>query len=138
MKLTKNFSLKEFIESVFYSEDIQKQVWEDYSYNEDDLLPKIVKLASQLQTLRDEIEKPVHINISYRPVWYEMSKGRNGNSRHTKGEAADIRVEGMTPEEVKEVIERLIIEGEMLQGGLSAYPTFVHYDIGFNGRKRRW
>ena len=79
-----------------------------------------------------------NMTSSTRLLGYEMSKGRSGNSRHTKGEAADIRVEGMTPEEVKEVIERLIIEGEMLQGGLSAYPTFVHYDIGFNGQKRRW
>lgn len=138
MKLTKNFSLKEFIESIFYSDNIQKQVWEDYKHNEDELLPKIVKLAYQLQTLRDKINKPIHVNISYRPVWYEESKGRNGKSRHTKGEAADIRVEDMTPKELKDVIEELIIEGKMLQGGLSAYPTFVHYDIGYNGQKRRW
>ena len=50
--------------------------------------------------------------------------------------AGDIKIKGMTPKEVKEVIEELISKGEMVQGGVGLYTTFVHYDV--RGRKARW
>jgi len=52
------------------------------------------------------------------------------------GKAADIVVDGIDPIQVKETIEQLILDGEMLQGGLSTYDSFVHYDI--RGQKARW
>ena len=52
------------------------------------------------------------------------------------GRAADIAIKGMTPLEVSEIIEKLIAEGNMLQGGLGIYETFCHYDI--RGTKARW
>lgn len=63
MKLTKNFSLDEFIESRFYDEESQEKVWESYNENLGELLPYISKLASNLQTLRDSIDRPIYINI---------------------------------------------------------------------------
>lgn len=137
MKLTKNFNINEFIYSKFYNTINQKRVVFDF-YEDKELLYSIQKLASQLQVLRNHLKAPIHINIAYRPKWYELSKGRSGNSQHTLGKAADITVKGLTPEEVYNAIELLIDKGEMLQGGLSEYTNFVHYDIGFNGRKRRW
>lgn len=136
MKLTKNFSLDEFIESRFYDEESQEKVWESYNENLGELLPYISKLASNLQTLRDSIDKPVYINISYRPVWWEHKQGRSGNSQHCLGKAADIVVPGMTPDEVADKIEELISDGDMLQGGLGRYDTFTHYDI--RKTKGRW
>ncbi|MGV4419604.1 hypothetical protein ACQ1QE_10610 [Ornithobacterium rhinotracheale] len=53
-----------------------------------------------------------------------------------QGKAADIRVDGVTPERLASIIERLIYNGKMKQGGLGIYPTFVHYDI--RGTKTRW
>jgi hypothetical protein len=44
----------------------------------------------------------------------------------------------MSPEEVKQVLEGLIDTGEILQGGIGIYNSFVHYDIGYNGKRRRW
>jgi uncharacterized protein YcbK (DUF882 family) len=79
---------------------------------------------------------PITINIAYRPVFYELSKGRSGNSQHTLGKAADIKVKGFTPQQIADEIEKLIEKGDMLQGGLSAYSTFVHYDI--RKTKARW
>ena len=35
----------------------------------------------------------------------------------------------MTPLEVYNAIEKLIDDGDMLQGGLGLYDSFVHYDI---------
>lgn len=136
MKLTKNFSLDEFIESRFYDEESQESVWESYNENIGELLPYISKLASQLQALRDSINKPIFINISYRPLWWEHKQGRSGNSQHCLGKAADIVVPGMTPDEVADKIEELISNGDMLQGGLGRYNTFTHYDI--RKTKGRW
>jgi|TARA_Y100000310_G_scaffold296235_1_gene328309 uncharacterized protein YcbK (DUF882 family) len=50
--------------------------------------------------------------------------------------AADIKISGMTPSEVKIVIEQLIQEGKMMKGGVGLYQTFTHYDV--RGRNARW
>ena len=115
---------------------IRDSVWVSYYANENELLKNIIKLAFNLQRLRDELKQPVRINISYRPEWYEASKGRSGFSQHCLAKAADITVDNYTPKEVAETIERLILEGEMLQGGLKGYDTFTHYDV--RKRRARW
>ena len=50
--------------------------------------------------------------------------------------AADIKVTGMSPSEVKEAIVELIKEGKMMKGGIGLYKTFTHYDV--RGRNARW
>ena len=137
MKLTQNFNVDEFIYSRFYNEEQQKRVVFDF-YNDPELLYNIQKLAIQLQVLRNYVCNPININISFRPVWYELEKGRSGNSRHTLGQAADITIKGYTPREVSTHLNALIDKGDVLQGGIGVYNTFVHYDIGFNGKRRRW
>ena len=134
--MTKNFTLNEFLESRFFNEDQQKKVLEEFEKNKNNLLPKLQKLANNLQVLRDALNASVSINIAYRPKWYELSKGRSGNSKHCKCEAADITVDGYTPQQVNSKIEELIKSGEMDQGGLGAYNSFTHYDI--RGNKARW
>jgi uncharacterized protein YcbK (DUF882 family) len=136
MKLTNNFSLKEFIESRFYDVKTQKKVWESYEKDKDELLPEIQKLANQLQFIRDYLDAPVNINIAYRPKWYEISKGRKGNSQHCLGKACDIHTEETNPLDLYSLIEDLISKGEILQGGLGKYSTFTHYDI--RKTKARW
>jgi hypothetical protein len=42
----------------------------------------------------------------------------------------------MTTKQVYDAIEHLIINGDMLQGGLGIYNNFCHYDI--RGKKARW
>jgi hypothetical protein len=42
----------------------------------------------------------------------------------------------MTPKEVALVIEGLIEQGKIKQGGIGIYPSWVHYDI--RGTKARW
>ena len=50
--------------------------------------------------------------------------------------AADIKVSGMSPKEVKAAIVHLIKEGKMKSGGVGLYTTFTHYDV--RGRNARW
>jgi len=137
-QLTKNFNLSEFLRSKWFDKETQALVIK--MYNETNSIQhNIQKLANQLQTLRNEVGVPVIINIAYRPVFYEVSKGRDGTSKHTKGEAADITAQGLKPKYVAAKIEQLINSGDMLQGGLGVYPTFCHYDIFFDKTNvRRW
>mgnify|MGYP003651344930 FL=1 len=90
----------------------------------------MVKVANQLQILRNYIGKPITINSGYRSEEYNASiKGSSKKSQHVMGRAADITVKGMTPLAVHTTIELLIDKGDMLQGGLGLYDSFVHYDI---------
>ena len=124
---------------------------EEFDCNDGSEMPinvyhNMVKVANQLQTLRDELKKPIHINSAYRSEDYNKQIGgahkidKKGNrietSQHVFGRAADIAIKGMTPIEVSKVIERLISNGDMLQGGIGIYSSFVHYDI--RGERRRW
>jgi uncharacterized protein YcbK (DUF882 family) len=136
MKLTNNFSLSEFLESRFFDDKQQEKVNLEFQNNKTTLLPKVQELANNLQVLRDNLGSAISINIAYRPKWYELSKGRSGNSRHCLCEAADIKVQGFTTAQVRAKIEKLILSGEMIQGGIGKYNSFVHYDI--RGIKARW
>ncbi|MRJ09429.1 DUF882 domain-containing protein [Ornithobacterium rhinotracheale] len=123
MRLSKDFDLKEF-ES------------HDGSTTPEFVLKNLQALAKNLQVLRDFLGKPVMVNSGYRSVAHNRRIGGKVNSQHLQGKAADIRVEGITPEKLASTIEKLIYNGKMKQGGLGIYPTFVHYDI--RGTKARW
>ena len=121
--MTKNFSKEEFDCS-------------DGSEMNIAIYHNMVKVANQLQILRNYIGKPITINSGYRSEEYNASIGGAKNSQHIMGRAADIVVKGMTPLAVHTTIELLIEKGDMLQGGLGLYDSFVHYDI--RGTKARW
>jgi uncharacterized protein YcbK (DUF882 family) len=122
-KITTNFSLEEF-------------KCKDGSDIPNDVLKNIIELAKNLQVLRDAIGKSITINSGYRSPKYNAKIGGVKNSQHVKGKASDLRVGGMTPKEVALVIEGLIEQGKMKQGGIGIYPNFTHYDI--RGVKARW
>lgn len=116
MKLTKNFLLAEFQSKCGRSMP-------------DDVRQNIQKLANSLQVLRDHLGKPITINSAYRSPEHNAKIGGVRNSQHVLGRAADIAVQGMTTRQVAAEIEKLIASGQMLQGAIGIYPTFVHYDI---------
>lgn len=122
MKLTTNFSLNEFNKR---------------NYNvPTDVLRNLLELAKNLQVLRDEVKKPIKITSGYRPAELNAKVGGASKSRHITGEAADFKIEGYTPKQVAAIIEKLIAEGKMKQGGLGTYSTWVHYDV--RGTAARW
>lgn len=122
MKLTNNFSLNEFNKR---------------NYNvPTDVLRNLIELAKNLQVLRDEVKKPIKITSGYRPAELNAKVGGATKSRHITGQAADFKIEGYTPKQVAAIIEKLIAEGKMKQGGLGTYSTWVHYDT--RGTAARW
>ena len=136
MQLTKNFKLEEFLYSDFFTQEEQQKVLESFYNEQSILLPNLVKLANQLQILRDYLNEPIIINIAYRPKWYELSRGRDGNSQHVLFKAADIRTNLTSIQELGDIIDKLTKKGDILQGGIGFYRNFVHYDI--RKYKARW
>jgi uncharacterized protein YcbK (DUF882 family) len=104
-KITNNFSLQEFNSKC--GRAIPNNV-----------LPNIIELAKNLQVLRDAVNKPITITSGYRSPEHNTKVKGAKNSQHIKGTAADIKVQGMTPKEVALVIEGLIEQGKIKEGGI--------------------
>lgn len=98
-------------------------------------MDNVMLLADNLQVLRDHIGKPIRVISGYRSPTYNRKIGGARKSQHMTAKAADIKVTGMHPDEVREAILSLIKEGKMHVGGVGRYTTFTHYDIrGWNAR----
>ena len=123
MKLSTNFSISEFQSK-------------DGSETPPMVILNLRKLAKNIQVLRDYIGKPIKINSGYRSPQHNAKIGGAKNSQHLTGKAVDIRVDGMTPKQLFDIIETLQNKGKMDIGGLKAYNSFVHYDI--RGHFARW
>ena len=112
-KITKDFSLEEFN-------------CKDGSSIPNNVLLNITELARNLQILRNAINKPITITSGYRSPQHNAKIKGAKDSQHVKGTAADIKVKGMTPKEVALIIEGLIEQKKMKQGGIGIYPSWVH------------
>ena len=124
MRLTENFSRQEF--------DCK-----DGTPVPPQFMDNVRRLAQQLQILRNEIKEPVMITGSgYRTPEHNRRVGGAPNSQHLTASGADINARNYTPRQLANVIERLIREKKMMQGGIGVYKGFVHYDI--RGTKARW
>lgn len=122
-QLTKNFNKREF-----NSKDGKRMPV--------DVFLNIQVLAHQLQVIRDTINSPLNINSAYRSPEHNRRIGGVPNSQHLLGNAADITSRDFTPTQLYSIIEGLIEQGKILEGGLGLYNGFVHYDI--RGHKARW
>ena len=123
MGLSKNFNLSEF-ECKCGCEMPQ------------DVLENVKEVAKQLQFIRNQVEKPIKINSAYRCLEHNRSIGSNDTSQHVLGKAVDIVIAEFIPIEVNNLLDVFIESGDIKQGGLGLYNTFVHYDI--RGTKARW
>lgn len=93
-----------------------------------------MRLVKGLQILRDIVQAPVNVNSGCRCKEHNDSlKDASPKSQHVLGKAADIYVDGYTPEEIFD-FAKFIPEFE--NSGIGIYDTFVHLDVR-NG-KSRW
>lgn len=123
MRLTKNFTQREFKSR-------------DGSKMPEGALCNIKDLADSLQVLRDFLGEPIRINSGYRSEVHNKAIGGSKTSQHLLGKAADIKVKDIDTKDLYLIIESLILDGQMTDGGLGLYDTFVHYDI--RGSRARW
>jgi uncharacterized protein YcbK (DUF882 family) len=124
MKLTEHFSLEEF-------------ACHDGTPVPVGLVPLVRVLAERLEVIREALGgKPIKILSGYRSPTWNRKVGGVKNSYHMLGRAADITVDGVTPAQVANTIEKLIQEGKLPPSGLGRYKGFTHYDT--RARNARW
>ena len=96
-------------------------------------------LTVVLQCIREHFGKPVTITSGYRTAAHNAAVGGAKSSQHLLGRAADIRVEGVSVEDVAAYAESLMPDW----GGVGRYPVkagrangWVHVDT--RADKARW
>jgi hypothetical protein len=115
-----NFAWREFYSTVNFNGKDYKRIVEPYP----EYLTNMLNVASQLQKLREYFNKPVIITSGFRtPYFNALIKGAN-NSQHLYGNAADIRIAGVTTREILDVAREIT---NFKGYGLSSY--FLHCDL---------
>ena len=96
-------------------------------------------LVLLLQCIREHFGKPVVITSGYRTAAHNAAVGGAKSSQHLYGRAADIRVQGVSVEDVAAYAESLMPDW----GGVGRYPVkagrangWVHVDT--RADKARW
>ena len=96
-------------------------------------------LTVVLQCIREHFGKPVTITSGYRTAAHNAAVGGAKSSQHLLGRAADIRVEGVSVEDVAAYAESLMPDW----GGVGRYPVkagraagWMHVDT--RAEKARW
>lgn len=87
-----------------------------------------------LEVLRAEVQRPLVVIAGggWRSVEWQRRHGGVAGSRHSHGDAADVRCKGMTGEQLHDLVLLLWNEGRLpALGGLGRYASreFTHVDI---------
>lgn len=77
--------------------------------------------VENLQKLRDRLGKSIKITSAYRCSDHNKAIGGATSSRHLVGDATDITVAGLSPDQVADICEPSF-------NGLGRYDTFTHID----------
>ncbi|GIV82732.1 MAG: hypothetical protein KatS3mg051_2086 [Anaerolineae bacterium] len=91
--------------------------------------PRLVLLLEELRSALGH--RPITITSGWRSGAYNAQIGGAERSYHLVGMAADIKVRGLAPSEVAAAAE------ELDAGGIGIYSTWVHVDVGPEGRRWR-
>jgi hypothetical protein len=105
----------------------------DNTPNEKELanLQKLAEFLEQVKTLLDG--KPIMINSAFRSKQVNDSVGSKDTSQHRLGYAADIRVPGMTPDQVV----RAIIESDLpFDQVIREFDAWTHVSISPSPRRQ--
>ena len=86
-----------------------------------------------LQPLREKLGKPVIVTSGYRNSEVNRLVGGKRNSQHLNGQAADIAVKGMTPNQLIDFIVKSSIEYDQC---INEYDRWVHISF-VKGKNRK-
>ena len=102
----------------------------------ENLLDNAKEVLTNIQILRDALGAPMTIMSGYRSPERNAAVGGAKKSQHMEGNAVDLQCKTKTPLEMYLIVEKLIKEGKMKQGGLGIYDSWIHYDT--RGTRSRW
>ena len=89
-------------------------------------------LLTVLERIRGHFGHPVRINCGCRCPAHNRAVGGAPNSQHLVGKAADVVVDGISPDQVADYVDARWPD----LGGLGRYRTFTHVDV--RGHRARW
>ena len=120
MNLSPNFTLEELT----YSE-IANRKGLDNSPSEE-VKANLVRLARFLEEVRRVLGRPILINSAYRSPAVNEAVGSKPSSQHCLGCAADIRVAGLTPDDIIKLLLKTNIEYDQI---IREFDSWVHISI---------
>ena len=120
MKLTANFTLEELTQS-----ETAERKGLDNTPNAD-AKANLVRLAKFLEEVRRVLGRPIMINSAYRSPEVNTAIGSKPTSQHCIGCAADIKVPGLTPDNIVKEIIKTNLEYDQL---IREFDSWVHISI---------
>lgn len=120
MQLSEHFSLNELTHSDLA---VRKGISNDPT---PDVISNLTRLAELLEQVRKYLNKPISINSGYRCPELNQAVGGQKASQHLLGCAADIRVSGMTPDEIVKAIIQTNIQFDQM---IREFDSWVHISV---------
>lgn len=120
MKLTPNFTLEELTQS-----EMAERKGLDNTPNAD-VKANLVRLAKFLEEIRRVLGRPIMVNSAYRSPEVNTAIGSKPTSQHCIGCAADIKVPGLTPDNIVKEIIKTNLEYDQL---IREFDSWVHISI---------
>jgi len=120
MNLSENFTLEEMTAS----ETAARYNIDNTPPNE--VLLNLRRLALFLEEVRKVLDKPIHINSAYRCPEANEKVGGKPTSQHCRGTAADIKVKGMTPDQV---VRAIIKSGLKYDQVIREFDSWTHLSV---------
>lgn len=120
MQLSPHFTLEELTAS----ETAARRGWDNTPNAQE--LANLKRLATFLEAIRTIIGQPLHINSAYRSKQVNDAVGSKDSSQHRLGCAADIKVTGMTPDQV---VRKVIASGIAYDQIIREFDSWTHISI---------
>lgn len=120
MKLSEHFTLEELTHSDLAA---RKGINND---PDSASLDNLRRLANLLEQVRKCLAKPISINSGFRCKELNDAVGSKDSSQHRIGCAADIRVSGMTPDQVVKAIIQSNIQFDQM---IREFDAWVHISV---------
>ena len=120
MKLTPNFTLEELTHS-----EVAVRLGLDNTPNSE-VQANLVRLARFLEELRTLLGRPIMINSAYRSIKVNEAVGSKATSQHCLGCAADIKVPGLTPDDVVKLVIKSSLQYDQV---IREFDSWTHISI---------
>lgn len=92
----------------------------------DQEIANLIRLAKMLEAIRAIFGRPIYINSGFRSKAVNDAVGSKDSSQHRLGCAADIRVQGMTPDEV---CRKIIASGLAYDQLIREFDAWTHISV---------